>query len=373
MKEINIARTIINKRKEKGLTQDELASYIGVSKAAVSKWEIGQSYPDITLLPQISNFFNISIDELIGYEPQMSKEDIRKLYLRLSGDFTVKPFEEVMEECRQITKKYFSCFPLLFQIGTLIVNNSMESGDRDRSMTAIEDARELFVRVKNESEDAELCRLALNMEAFCTLTLGRPEEVIELLEGTSNKIITTETLLAPAYQMLGRQKQAKSVLQIGIYQHMGSLMDTLSNYLSLCVDTTEQFEETYRRALAVIEAFDLNNLHPALVVKFYIISAQGYAMVGNTDKALEILEKYASLVTGDIYPLKIKGDGYFDLIEEWIETLDLGDTVPRDEKIICQSMVDGVVQNPAFSVLSDELQFQRIVERIKRKLLGGAV
>lgn len=43
MKEINIARTIINKRKEKGLTQDELASYIGVSKAAVSKWEIGVS------------------------------------------------------------------------------------------------------------------------------------------------------------------------------------------------------------------------------------------------------------------------------------------------------------------------------------------
>ena len=44
MKEINIARTIITKRKEKGLTQDELASYIGVSKAAVSKWEIGVSH-----------------------------------------------------------------------------------------------------------------------------------------------------------------------------------------------------------------------------------------------------------------------------------------------------------------------------------------
>ena len=127
MKEINIARTIINKRKEKGITQDELASYIGVSKAAVSKWEIGQSYPDITFLPQLATFFNISIDELMGYEPQMSKEDIRKLYLSLSYDFAVKPFDEVMEECRKITKKYFSCFPLLFQIGTLIVNNSMES------------------------------------------------------------------------------------------------------------------------------------------------------------------------------------------------------------------------------------------------------
>ena len=187
MKEINIARTIMNKRKEKGLTQDELAGYIGVSKAAVSKWEIGQSYPDITFLPQLAAFFNISIDELMGYEPQMCKEDIRKLYLRLSCDFSVKPFEEVMEECRKIIKKYFSCFPLLFQMGTLIVNNSMESGDRERSMTAIEEAKELFIRVK----------------------------------------------------MLGRPRQAKSVMQIGIYQHMGALIDALSNYLSLCMDAAE--------------------------------------------------------------------------------------------------------------------------------------
>ena len=373
MKEINIARTIINKRKEKGITQDELASYIGVSKAAVSKWEIGQSYPDITFLPQLATFFNISIDELMGYDPQMSKEDIRKLYLSLSYDFAVKPFDEVMEECSKITKKYFSCFPLLFQIGALIVNNSTESGDRDRSMTAIEEAKELFVRVKSDSEDAELCRLALNMEAYCALSLGKAEEVIELLKGTSNKIISSETLLAPAYQMLGKLRQAKSVLQIGIYQHMVSLFDALSNYLLLCIDETKQFEETYRRTLAVFETFDIKNLHPALLVKFYIISAQGYTMVGNTKKALEILENYAELVTGDIYPLKLKGDNYFNLLEEWIETLDLGDSLPRDEKIICQSMVDGVVKNPTFTALSDEPQFQRIAERLKSKLLGGAV
>lgn len=373
MKEINIARTIIKKRKEKGLTQDELANYIGVSKAAVSKWEIGQSYPDITLLPQLATFFNISIDELMGYEPQMCKEDIHKLYLRLSCDFAVKPFDEVMEECRKITKKYYSCFPLLFQIGALIVNNSMESGDQDRCVTAIEEAKALFIRVKNESEDPELCRLALNMEAFCALSLGKAEEVIELLEGTSNKIISSETLLAPAYQMLGEQRKAKSVLQIGIYQHMVSLIDALSNYLPLCLDETQQLEETYRRTLAVMEAFDLNNLHPSLLVKFYIIGAQNYIAVGNTDKALEILETYAELVTEDIYPLKLKGDDYFNLLEEWIETLDLGNSFPRNDKIICQSMVDGVVKNPAFITLCDEPRFHRIVERLNNKLARGAV
>ena len=154
---------------------------------------------------------------------------------------------------------------------------------------------------------------------------------------------------------------------------MVSLFDALSNYLLLCIDETKQFEETYRRTLAVFENFDIKNLHPALLVKFYIISAQGYTMVGNTKKALEILENYAELVTGDIYPLKLKGDNYFNLLEEWIETLDLGDSLPRDEKIICQSMVDGVVKNPTFTALSDEPQFQRIAERLKSKLLGGAV
>ena len=96
MKEINIARNIARLRREKGLTQEDLANYIGVSKASVSKWETGQSYPDITFLPQLATLFNISIDELMGYEPQMSMEDIRKLYVKLSADFASEPFDEVL-------------------------------------------------------------------------------------------------------------------------------------------------------------------------------------------------------------------------------------------------------------------------------------
>lgn len=373
MKEINIARAIISKRRENGLTQDDLASYIGVSKASVSKWETAQSYPDITFLPQLAAFFNISIDELMGYEPQMGKEDIRKLYLKLSTDFTEKPFDEVLGHCHEIAKKYFSCFPLLFQIGALLVNNSMESGDMNEAFTVLAEAKELFIRVKKESEDAELCQLALNMEAFCALTLGNANDVIELLEGTSRKIISTETLLAPAYQMIGKHKEAKSVLQVGIYQHMVSLFGDFPDYLMLCIDTPAQFDETYARALAVAEVFDLKKLHPGILMKFHILAAQGYTTLGNISKALEVLEEYTALVTGDIYPLKLKGDAYFNLVEEWLESLDLGTALPRDEKIVRQSMVDSVVNNPTFATLADEIRFRRIAETLKIKLLGGGV
>ena len=79
LNELNIAKTLVLKRKEKGITQEELAAYIGVSKASVSKWETGQSYPDITFLPQLASYFNITVDELINYQAQMIKEDIQKL------------------------------------------------------------------------------------------------------------------------------------------------------------------------------------------------------------------------------------------------------------------------------------------------------
>lgn len=373
MKEINIARAIINKRREKGLTQDELANYIGVSKASVSKWETGQSYPDITFLPQLATFFNITLDELMDYKPQMSKDDIRKLYLTLSSDFSSKPFDEVLEHCRKIVKKYYSCFPLLFQIGSLLVNNSMESGSIDKALAVITEAKELFIRVKNESKDAELCRLALNMEAFCALTLGNAEEVIDLLGKTSDKIISSETLLAPAYQMIGNKKQAMSVLQVGIYQHMGAIFSELTDYLQLCIDTPEQYDETYKRANDIIKTFDLKNLHPAILVKFYIVSAQGYIMYNNTDKALEILEECTDLVTGDIYPLKLKADSFFNLLDEWINELDLGAALPRDEKNMYQSIIDGIANNQAFSPLAKEHRFQKVIERLNNKSFGGSV
>lgn len=79
-------------RKRKGIKQDQLAEYMGVSTQAVSKWENDLSCPDITLLPQLANFFNLTIDELLCGEknkvvkiiPEEDRKDFNKLILRIS-------------------------------------------------------------------------------------------------------------------------------------------------------------------------------------------------------------------------------------------------------------------------------------------------
>jgi DNA-binding XRE family transcriptional regulator len=67
---MNFAEIIVNRRKALGLTQEGLAQKLGVTNQAVSKWESGQSCPDLALLPQIADLFGITIDELFGREPK---------------------------------------------------------------------------------------------------------------------------------------------------------------------------------------------------------------------------------------------------------------------------------------------------------------
>ncbi len=65
---VNLGNNIYERRKAKGLTQEELAAKLGVSPQAVSKWENNLSCPDIMLLPEISKIFGVTVDELLSTE-----------------------------------------------------------------------------------------------------------------------------------------------------------------------------------------------------------------------------------------------------------------------------------------------------------------
>ena len=64
---LNFASRILKLRLEKGVTQEDLANFVGITKASVSKWENAISMPDISLLPRIATYFGVSIDDLLGY------------------------------------------------------------------------------------------------------------------------------------------------------------------------------------------------------------------------------------------------------------------------------------------------------------------
>lgn len=106
---MNLGNTIAKLRKNNNLTQAELAEKLNVSYQAISQWENANTYPDITMLPEIAKIFNVSIDELFGHSSK--KESLNEnlqddtLYCLITKGNNIlksKELKEVLEENQTI-------------------------------------------------------------------------------------------------------------------------------------------------------------------------------------------------------------------------------------------------------------------------------
>ena len=103
---IIIGEKIKDLRKNHDITQNALASYLGVSNQTISKWENEISMPDICLIPSIANYFGITIDELFGYVPEKNNEAQAEMYFQAIFHFSEMASEAYKHKNREVLLKY---------------------------------------------------------------------------------------------------------------------------------------------------------------------------------------------------------------------------------------------------------------------------
>ena len=362
---IFIGKKIIACRHKQGVTQDELAQYLGVTKASVSKWETFVSYPDITLLPKIASYFGITIDALMSYEPNLTKEQVRKITRYLSQTFQTESFTQARNTCYEMTQKYYSCFPLLFQIGNVYFCNITKASNMEEIRLLLEDAITLFARIQKCAEDIDLIKQARSMEAMCLLYSDRAGDVLELLGEPDLSFTSEEPIFIAAYCRCGEIEKAKGLLQAGLYMHIVVMMNLLVKSIGMD-NSVQQIDETLNKGLALIKAFELETLHPAIIFPFYLAAAQRYAKLEDTNKTLALLQKYTTLAVSDIYPLKLQGNAYFDHLDAWIdENLILGQMLISGGQEVKESIADAVLKNPVFVQWKEDDRFRNIFQNLK--------
>lgn len=90
--QLNIGKRIKTLRKNKRITQEELADVLNISSQSVSKWETGNSIPDVELLPIIARYFGITMDELFNY--RLDSLNYKERFIRFMLDNGVLKFGE---------------------------------------------------------------------------------------------------------------------------------------------------------------------------------------------------------------------------------------------------------------------------------------
>jgi len=129
----------------------------------------------------------------------------------------------------------------------------------------------------------------------------------------------------------------------------------------LGVDDADRFDEIVKRTFSIADSFNINEYQPSLLISFYVIAAQGYLAHQNAERALELLEQYAVLASGDI-SMQLKNDRFFNLVD--CDEPDTGSPI-TPHATIKQGLADAVINNPALSALSNNPRFQAIKKRLE--------
>lgn len=103
MERIAVGKILQGLRKAKGITQEQLSEVLGVSTAAISKWENEQMYPDISYFPILARFFNVSIDCLFGFTNDLFEQEYKDNLNECVGLFKTGNYEKGLEKIKHLT------------------------------------------------------------------------------------------------------------------------------------------------------------------------------------------------------------------------------------------------------------------------------
>ncbi len=123
---LKIGENIRMHRRDMGLSQEKLAERLGVSFQAVSKWERNETYPDITFLPVIANFFHVSVDSLLGAEEIREAEEVKAIVAKCYEYDTHYEGDKLIDTIGEGLKRFPNNYELLSWYAYAIQNKDPE-------------------------------------------------------------------------------------------------------------------------------------------------------------------------------------------------------------------------------------------------------
>ena len=300
--DLRLAQNIRAFRKQRSLTQEQLAEVLGVSTGAVYKWEADLSTPELGLILEMADFFDTSVDVLLGYE--MRDNRLEATISRLWELNKAKDRAGLME-AEKALKKYPHNLQVVLAAAFMYQNRGMEDHDRGllmRSLELMETSLLLFDQNTDPMGDKII--IYQNM-ADVYVELGEIGKAIEILRGHNpfgifnhqlglilsvkchddqaampclshallmqiDMLLNTTLGFAHAFYLRGDYLEAKEVLEWGMNCLAGlrrkegpSYIDKISSIFHLCLaaillrtDGPDSARASLSKALALAEKFD---------------------------------------------------------------------------------------------------------------------
>lgn len=355
--ELLIGKNIQKKRKSMGLTQEQIATALGVSIAAVSKWETGGAYPDITLLSPIARLLDITVDDLLGFEAQLSEQQVMDICDRCAKKFGSASYKDAVGLCEEYLKEYPNNLLLKLQIGSVFMMHMPCSGTEDAASELMDRAIALMQDAA-KSNDIEICEAALQGLGAFYLQQERYKDSLNVLDKIHSSVIDPDRMKVSVYYAMGDLKKSKQTAQYLLATHTVACEIALSTLAKIA-----QKEKDYSLALwmekmnlQLSQMFDMDKLY-GQNQNHYLLIANFYAEQKISQETLDALREFVKCVEMPYCFERVKESPFYDSIKMT--------TISTSKGYLNRCAYQMVAENPKFNFLKGNLEFLDILKDLE--------
>ena len=309
-----VGSTIRELRKNKNLTQEELAEAINVTPQAISKWENNIGLPDISQIIPLATFFGVSTDIILGIAENNRNKEITEILNACNERKLKKDDINSWLLIQEAIKKYPSNLDLLqesieYGIALSYRGNYCYNAEYAERIYK-ETARQAELIIKYSSNATNILRAHMIMVMLHS-SFGDAESAVKHAnEFPWRADMTVHAMCAWINKAFNECEIEKINLQRDLEQHMHSSINTLG-LLGISYENTKNYDEALKMYFTILniinEVFKEDDYVPALyrleIGNVYAMIARTYLGIGNIDECLNYLEQ---MVDVEIYHNKVK-------------------------------------------------------------------
>ena len=284
---------IAARRKALGMTQEQLAAMLGISAPAVSKWETGSSYPDITLLCPLARALETNVDTLLQFEDTLSDQQVIEAINGILEQATQGGTREAEARLQALLRQYPNCTALQFNAAAVYAGLQMLHPQADaETQNRWREAGQRLLEAVRASGNGAYWQAATVQLAGLRITAGALEEGEALLRELPERIGDPTLTWIQYFLQKEQPERARAQLQKQLYKLVSEIQTCLLALTNpkLLPEEARQLRacEAYR---AVAHAFGLVDLGDGVEMGIRL-------RMGQTEEAAACFARYVEAVTG---------------------------------------------------------------------------
>ncbi len=274
---MTIHQTIFQRRKQLGLTQEQVAEYLGVTAPAVNKWEKGNTCPDIALLSPLARLLKIDLNTLLGFHQDLTAQEVELFCSQVRQTAASQGFEAGFALAQEKVFAYPNCDSLVYNLALLLQSLLFSAGLDEKNATGFWEAIHAWYQRLTESENDAIRNSANYLLASQAISKRQFETAQTHLDQMPNRNDTPDKrmLQAALYLQQSRAQEAAKLLEQTLMAAVADVQTLLYQLINadLALGELDAAAQVAERVAMFTDTFSLSP-YGKFVARFQIAAAR---------------------------------------------------------------------------------------------------